>query len=97
MSQNIRKVLWSPSAETIRLATIEQIIERWSLDIAIQFDDEVEALIERIKDNNHICPESKFQGVRKCRISDQTSLVYQIYDNHIEVIALIDNRSEHNF
>lgn len=97
MSKEIKQVYWSPTGEATRIAITKQIIERSSIEIAIKFDNEVEALIQRIINNNHICPKSELVNVHKCTLSYQTSLVYQILEKSIEIIALVDNRSEHGF
>jgi plasmid stabilization system protein ParE len=97
MIRKIQEVRWSPTGKATRIYITQQIINRWSIDIAIKFDDEVEALIKRIKENNNICPKSLIQNVHKCTLSYQTSLIYQLYGDYIEILALIDNRSEHSF
>ena len=97
MSDKVRKIVWSQTGEDTRISITKQIIKRWSLEVAIKFDDEVEELIQRIINNNHICPKSEVLDIHKCTLSYQTSLVYQVFDDRIEIIALIDNRSDHGF
>ncbi len=97
MSKNIRKVISSPTARITRLEAINLILTKWPIEVAIQFDNDVEALIEHIKSNNKLCPKSKIQMVRKCVVSRQTSMVYQIYDDHIEIVTFVDNRSDHDY
>lgn len=97
MSEKIKTVIFSPTARTTRLKAIRFILEKWSVSVAIDFDNKVEELIDQIKNNNKLCPQSKLSNVRKCVVSKQTSMIYQINKDNIEIIAFIDNRAEHDF
>lgn len=91
-------ILWSPEAEKTYLRTIEFILENWSVQIAQEFETMVENLLIKLKKHKKLCPSSiQFKSLRKCHISKQTSLVYRINKNTIELITFIDNRSNHQF
>src|SRR5690554_6522275 len=65
---------------------------------AESFEARVESLINRLKTQKRLCPPSgKQKNLRRCVIAPQTSLVYQIKDNIIELVAFFDNRSEHKY
>ncbi|PIQ29801.1 MAG: hypothetical protein COW63_11325 [Bacteroidetes bacterium CG18_big_fil_WC_8_21_14_2_50_41_14] len=92
------RIFWSPLAEETYLKTLSRILERWTVKEAEDFDAKVESLIEKLKTHKRLCPPSdKQKNLRRCVIAPQTSLVYQINDNIIELIAFFDNRSEHQF
>ncbi|PIY30902.1 MAG: hypothetical protein COZ08_10295 [Bacteroidetes bacterium CG_4_10_14_3_um_filter_42_6] len=92
------RIFWSPLAEETYLKTLSRILERWTVKEAEDFDAKVESLIEKLKTHKRLCPPSdKQKNLRLCVIAPQTSLVYQINDNIIELIAFFDNRSEHQF
>ncbi|MGB3947352.1 MAG: type II toxin-antitoxin system RelE/ParE family toxin [Bacteroidia bacterium] len=91
-------IIWSPQAEETYLKTLELIVEKWGKKIALKFDKSTEELIEKIASHKHICPESIIIKLRRCVISEQTSMVYQIINNEtIEIITFFDNRSNHSY
>ena len=91
-------ISWSPLAEETYLKTLSSILERWTVKEAEDFEDKVESLLEKLKTQKRLCPPSgKQKSLRRCVIAPQTSLVYQIKENIIELVAFFDNRSEHQY
>jgi len=92
-------IIWSPFAEETFLRILSYILEKWSLKEAEDFENKVESLINSIRSHEHLCPASKIQkNLRRCVISPQTSLIYQINENsNIELVAFFDNRSDHKY
>lgn len=91
-------VIWSPLAEQTYLNVLSQILEKWTLREAEALEEKVESLIDKLKTHKHLCPVSKKQkSLRRCVIAPQTSLVYQINSDRIELVAFFDNRSEHRY
>lgn len=76
-------IYWSPLAEETYLKTLTQILERWAIKETEDFEIKVESLIEKLKNQKHLChPADKQKQLRRCVIAPQTSLVYQIKDNN---------------
>ena len=72
-------ISWSPLAEETYLKTLSQILERWTVKEAEDFESKVESLIKKLKIQKYLCPPSFQQkNLRRCVIAPQTSLVYQI-------------------
>jgi plasmid stabilization system protein ParE len=91
-------IIWSPIAQESYLKILTNILERWTIKEAEDFESKVESLIKKLKTLKHICPASyKQTQLRRCVITHQTSLVYRIRENTIEIVAFIDNRSEHPY
>jgi plasmid stabilization system protein ParE len=92
-------IIWSPLAEEKYLEIISWLIENWSLKAAEEFEQKVESLIHRLTFFQNLCPPSKTQiKLRRCVITHQTSIVYQIRkDKVVEIVAFFDNRSDHKF
>lgn len=87
-------IYWSPAAEDSYLKTISFILKNWTIKEAEEFIEKVDDLLSKISIHHKLCPPSKLhKDIRKCVISPQTSLIYRLYDDVIEIIALIDNRS----
>ena len=91
-------ISWSPQAEESYLNTLSQIMAKWTIKEAEDFEAEVESLLEKLKTQKHLCPLSSIQSsLRRCVIAPQTSLVYQIKYDVIELVAFFDNRSDHQY
>ena len=89
------QIFWSPVAEDTYLSTLSQILDRWTIREAEDFADKVDSLIEKLKHHKHLCPPyQKFENLKRCVIAPQTSLIYQINQDVIELVAFFDNRSE---
>jgi len=92
------QVIWSPLAEETYLNTLSQILDRWSIKETEDFEAKVEGLLEKLKTQKYLCPaSSKQSNLRRCVIAPQTSLVYQINNDVIELVAFFDNRSDHQY
>jgi plasmid stabilization system protein ParE len=93
------KIVWSPLAEEKYLEIIAWLIENWSLKAAEEFEAKVESLLYRLSVFKNLCPASKaFNTLRRCVITPQTSLIYELRkENVIEIVAFFDNRSNHKF
>ena len=51
-------ISWSPFAEETYLNTLSQILEKWTVIEAEDFETKVESLIEKLKTQKHLCPPS---------------------------------------
>ena len=91
-------IFWSPIAEATYLDTLSFILQNWTIKEAEEFEKKVESLLTKLKKIIHLCPPSlKHSALRRCVISPQSSLVYQIRPGFIELVAFLDNRSEHRY
>lgn len=90
-------VIWAPVAEQTYTKIILFLISEWSLNSAKKFDEKTEKLIDMLRTQHKLCPESKIKNLRKCLISSQTSLIYRIYNDYLEIVVFIDNRSRHHY
>lgn len=81
-----------------RLDSIKAYLElEWSENISSQFFQKLNERLKTIEQNPFIYPASeKDIKLRKCVISKQTSLYYEIQDDRIYVLDVIDNRQDPN-
>jgi plasmid stabilization system protein ParE len=93
----MNSIAWSHQAKTSYLDTIEFILLKWTIREATKLAVDVNELIEKLRTNKHLCPPSKKISLRKCVVSKQTSVVYQINQSEIVIVGFIDNRSNHSF
>ena len=94
----MKNVFWTPLAETSYQETLDFVFDQWSLDVALQWDAKVSNLLNRISEHKNLCPPSKkFIGLRRCAITEYTSLLYRVKNDKVELITFFDNRSKHPF
>ncbi len=90
-------IIWSPVAEVEYLDILKYIMENWSINDADKFDNITNDLIDKITTNHKLCPKSEITNFRKCTVTHQTSLVYRINSDNIEIISFISNYSNHQY
>ncbi len=91
-------IVWSELAEDSYVQILNYLLDNGYRNAAIKFDDATEKLINRLRNFSELCPpSSKISHLRKCVINEKTSMVYRVTDRVIEIIAFIDNRSQHGF
>ncbi len=92
------QITWSFVAKDSYLSIIEQLFDRWNLNILKQFENQVNLLIHNISFHNHICPKSMFKDLYKCVVNKHVSLIYRLKNEvDIEIVTLIFNQSDHIF
>ncbi|GGB71239.1 hypothetical protein GCM10007424_09070 [Flavobacterium suaedae] len=73
---------------------LEYLEEEWSEKVKKKFITILNEKIEQISDFPESCIKSNtHDNLRMCIITKQTSLLYRINNNEIEVITLFDNRT----
>ena len=87
------KVVWSPRAQKKYIETLKNVKENWNIEVAEKVEKMIQTKISLLEQNKELCPISKFKRIRKCIISKQTSLVYRIKNDTIEIVTLIDNKA----
>lgn len=90
-------IIWSNEALDSLDHTLEYVFEEWGINPVLDLQEEIERLIIAIGNNKKLCPDSKVIGLRKCVLSKQTSLVYKIVKSKLEIVAFLDNRSDHKY
>jgi plasmid stabilization system protein ParE len=91
------QVIWTELAKDTYAETLK-ILMNLSLDAAIELDDKVEALTDNLSRYRYLCPRSpKISRYRRCVISANTSLLYEVRGKLVFIIAILDNRAEQLF
>lgn len=88
---------WTSKADRVYHSIILEIINEWGVDAASKFRKKVNSLISGLENNKHLCPKSQIGKLRKCVISKQTSLIYEVKGNSITILTLIPNRTQHKY
>ncbi len=91
-------IQWTDVAKESYLNALDLIFKRWSLDQALDWDQKVTNILKKLSTFKNLCPPSKkFPGLRRCTITEYTSLIYRINGDKIELITFFDNRADHPF
>jgi len=91
------KIIWSEQAKKSYEKTIDNLLERWTIDIVLKFENLTNSTLDNLKKNKFFCSKSQQTQLRKCVIHKNISLIYRIEKSNIELITFIDNRSEHQY
>lgn len=89
------KVFLSPLAELKLELLIEYLVTEWGESSKEKFLKKLEITIDRISkfpDSNQMSNE--LGGIFKCVVSRQTSLVYRMKIDEVEIITIFDNRQD---
>ncbi|MCF8237748.1 MAG: type II toxin-antitoxin system RelE/ParE family toxin [Saprospiraceae bacterium] len=73
----------------------EYLSEEWSVKSNLNFLKRLDLKLQLIRKNPKSFPESELQpGLRKCVVTKQTSLLYEIQSKGIFVLTIIDTRQD---
>ncbi|TRW25298.1 type II toxin-antitoxin system RelE/ParE family toxin [Flavobacterium zepuense] len=73
---------------------LDYLEREWSLKIANNFEDNFEKKLLHISKYPESCIKSKqFPNLHLCVVTKQTSFLYRIKPDEIEVVTVLDNRS----
>jgi plasmid stabilization system protein ParE len=91
-------IVWSDLAYLSFNDAADYLAEKYSLDAAIKFDEELEQLLEKLRSFKHFCPPYELRPIlRKCVVNRYTSLIYRVDGTTIHLVTFCDNRGIHIF
>lgn len=90
-------MLWTPDAELSFSVILNWIIDNWGLIAAQKFDSNIENSLEILSTNPFIGEVSERTGFRKLVIHKNTSIIYKIIEDKVELVFFVDNRMNHLF
>lgn len=91
------EIVWTETALESFYKVVDYLFDYWSIEAIDLFEKNVDELIERIVNDNQICPEANLFGYRKCVIDEQNSMVYHIINDRLLIVVFVDNRSQHSY
>ena len=91
------EIVWTEVALETFYKVVDHLFDYWSIEAIDLFEKNVDELIERIVNDNHICPEANLFGYRKCVIDEQNSMVYHFINDRLLIVVFVDNRSQHSY
>jgi hypothetical protein len=90
-------IVWSDEAPNTYDNAIDDLIDKWEIEVVLDFETKTNLLLDHLKNYKKFCPPSKKKKLRKCVIHKNTSLVYKINKNNIELVTFVDNHNEHSY
>ena len=95
MTSAIKNVFWTDLGSESYTGVVAFVAE-FSLKAAIELDEKVEHLLTRLSKHNFSCPpSSKIPRYRHCVVTKNVSVMYEIQEGDIFVVAVVDNRADH--
>lgn len=86
-------IVWSDEASSNLDSIIEYLQNRWTDKEISRFFKLLEKRIGVLSQNPHAFPAVEFDStIKRCVLSEQTSLFYQIQSDTIVILSLFDNR-----
>ena len=89
----VENVIWSPQAVYNFNGILIYLLENWALEVALNYENNVHALINTIVRNPFMGMASdKYAGLRKFLITKHSFLIYRISENNLEIVDIFDTR-----
>ena len=90
-------IVWSDEAKKAYKTIIDTLLDNWPNKIALDFEQETNKLLDKLLQNNKLCPATKYKKLRKCVLHKNVSLIYKINRKNIEIVTFIFNKDNHHF
>jgi plasmid stabilization system protein ParE len=89
----VYEVVYTPQFENDFVELMDYLIENWSENVAKQFGNQLDNLIQTLSKMPFIGKKS-FQNplIRRITVTDKNILYYSIMDKQIMLISLVDTR-----
>lgn len=85
------QIIWSDEAITDYHQNIDYLEKEWSPQVAIDFIEDVEAVIELIKSHPELYPLTDYLGIRRAVIRKQVTLFFKVRDKQVHLIRFWNN------
>ncbi|MCX8531758.1 type II toxin-antitoxin system RelE/ParE family toxin [Chryseobacterium luquanense] len=91
------EIVWSDEVLQNYFRVLDYLFENWTVKEIKIFETKFDRLITRLKTHKQICPKSSLLNYRKCLIDKNNSLIYQEVNHVIFLVAIIDDKSSHQY
>ena len=88
------QIIWSPQANQTYLLILEYLQKNWTEREINNFIERTEEVLFFISQNPLLYRYSKQNDSYKCVVTEQTSLIYQIKQDKVELLSFWDNRQD---
>lgn len=88
------EVIWSDEAVEDYHQNIDYLLENWSVKVALEFTEDVEAIIQLIKARPELYPLSDYKEIRRAVVRRQITLFFKVKDETISLIRFWNNHRD---
>lgn len=89
------KIEWTENAKQDLFKIIEYLVEEWSVEVAENFVDKLDSILELLANSPFIGTASnKKKGVRQILVTRHNRLFYRIIDDKIVLLDFFDTRQD---
>ncbi len=90
-------IRWTDGAEDAYVKFLRSVYD-YSADAAVFLDEQLENLLDRLSKFKNLCPPlDKIAGLRRCVLTTNIALVYDVSGSEITIVSVFDTRSDHPF
>ncbi|MCB9315796.1 MAG: type II toxin-antitoxin system RelE/ParE family toxin [Lewinellaceae bacterium] len=90
-------IRWTETADTAYITLLRKVYDR-STEAALALDLQLEKLLERLRQFCYHCPPlENIPGLRRCLITQNLGLVYDVSGDEITIISVYDTRTNNPF
>ncbi len=75
------QIIWSDEAMADYHQNMDYLVSEWSAQVATEFIEDVEAVIELIKSHPKLYPLTSYEEIHKAVIRKQITLFFKVEDN----------------
>jgi plasmid stabilization system protein ParE len=79
-------IIWSDDALADYHQNIDYLLEEWSEQVALEFIEDVEAIVALIRNHPELYPITEYHEIRKAVIRKQITLFFRSTDKEIQLI-----------
>jgi len=88
------EVKFSVHATDTLLSIVSFIESKWSIKVADEFIEKAYKTIDSIAAQPYMYQATSYENVRRAVITKQTSIIYKIHSQYIEILFFWDNRQD---
>lgn len=90
-------IIWTDTAEETYLALL-QLVYSQSTEAALLLDSKLEKLLSRLRQFKFHCPPlEQIPGLRRCLVTANLGLVYDVSGDDVIIVSVYDTRTDHPF
>lgn len=90
-----KQIIWSPLSETDFSKILQYLHENWDENVAVQFIDLTENILDQIAINPRQFPVIfKKKKIRKCVLTKHNTMFYRVNKTQIDILRIFDARQD---
>ncbi len=93
----VKPLIWSPEADLDLEEILDYLEKKWTLSVAQDFINSLFNTLDWISFNpDSFMQINKSDNIRKYVLSEHYTLYFEVFDKHIDLLRIFDNRQNPN-